>query len=148
MSGDVQSPDLIHVLMDLVGRPGTVRLDLRDGDRYVRLEHSDLIEVQNLAAGNAPGQVGPDVTVNINNSASAESAVYCAVTLNQVVNAVRAEHPESVGEAEEQCRVLEGESKQAHPSWDRVLGVLKWSLGFGKDAVLPILGLISRMRGL
>jgi hypothetical protein len=147
MNGEAQSPDLIHVLMDLVGRPGIVKLDLRDGDRHVRLEHSDLVEVQNLAAGNTL-QVAPDVTVNINNSASAESAVYCAVTLDQVVNAVRAEHPESVGEAEEQYRVLEGESKQAHPSWDRVLGVLKWSLGFGKDVVLPILGLISQMRGL
>jgi len=148
MSGDVQSPDLIHVLMDLVGRPGTVRLDLRDGDRYFRLEHSDFIEVQNLAAGSASGQVGPDVTVNINNSASAESAVYCTVTLDQVVNAVRVEHPESVGEAEKQFRVLDAESKQVHPSWDRVLGVLKWSLGFGKDVVLPILVLIGQMRGL
>ena len=148
MTGEAQSPELIHVLMDLVSRPGTVKLDLRDGDRYVRLEHSDLIEVQNLAAGNASGRVAPNVTVNINNSARAESAVYCAVTLDQVMNAVRTEYPESVGEAEEQCRVLEGESKQAHPSWDRVLGVLKWSLGFGKDVVLPILGIISQMRGL
>jgi len=147
VNGEPRPADLIHVFMDLVNRPGTVKFDLRDGDRYLRLEHSDVVEVQNLAAGNAP-QVVPDITVNVNNSASAVSAAYCAVTLDQVMNAVKAEHPESVGEAEEQCRVLEGESNQAHPSWDRVLGVLKWSLGFGKDVVLPILVLIGQMRGL
>jgi hypothetical protein len=147
MKNEPGSPDLIQVIMDLAGRPGTVRLDVLNGDRYMRLEHTDLLDVRTLATGNAP-QVVPDVTINVNNNASAESAVYSVVTFDQVVNAVRVKHPESVGEAEEQCRVLEGESKQAHPSWDRVLGVLKWSLGFGKDVVLPILGIISQMRGL
>lgn len=148
MNHGSESPDLIHVLADLVGRPGTVKLDLRDGDRYVHLEHADLAEVQRLAADSLPSPAASNFTVNVSADARACSEVNYTVMLGQVLTAVKAKCPESVGEAEVQCRVLEGESRQAHPSWDRVLGVLKWSLGFGKDVVLPILGLISQMRGL
>lgn len=148
MMSDLESPGLTEVLMDLVCRPGTVKLDVRDGNRVLHLEHSDVVEVQRLATGGFPSPATQNVTVNVSADARAQSEVSFTVVLDQVVTAVRAERPDSVAEAETQCRVLQDESKQAHPSWNRVLGVLKWSMGFGKDVVLPVLVLIGQMRGL